>query len=122
MARPSNWGRAFLSMAYFLGIDGGGMRTTAWLADERRVLARAVAGPSNPLKVGFKASQKELGRAARTALRKAGLSHEKLDAVCVGLAGVDRPPVHRRLLRWLRRRSEERRVGKECRSRWSPYH
>src|SRR5256714_3208590 len=23
---------------------------------------------------------------------------------------------------WLRERSEERRVGKECRSRWSPYH
>ena len=23
---------------------------------------------------------------------------------------------------WKRRRSEERRVGKECRSRWSPYH
>ena len=24
--------------------------------------------------------------------------------------------------RWLTMRSEERRVGKECRSRWSPYH
>ena len=24
--------------------------------------------------------------------------------------------------RWLEMRSEERRVGKECRSRWSPYH
>ena len=23
---------------------------------------------------------------------------------------------------WLPERSEERRVGKECRSRWSPYH
>ena len=23
---------------------------------------------------------------------------------------------------WQHRRSEERRVGKECRSRWSPYH
>src|SRR5260370_40203659 len=23
---------------------------------------------------------------------------------------------------WLQKRSEERRVGKECRSRWSPYH
>ena len=23
---------------------------------------------------------------------------------------------------WIRARSEERRVGKECRSRWSPYH
>ena len=28
--------------------------------------------------------------------------------------------LHRR--RWARTRSEERRVGKECRSRWSPYH
>ena len=27
-----------------------------------------------------------------------------------------------RNLRQLQRRSEERRVGKECRSRWSPYH
>ena len=23
---------------------------------------------------------------------------------------------------WIKWRSEERRVGKECRSRWSPYH
>src|SRR2546430_9848752 len=28
----------------------------------------------------------------------------------------------RRALRLLEERSEERRVGKECRSRWSPYH
>src|SRR5260370_27773884 len=27
-----------------------------------------------------------------------------------------------RLLTWPKGRSEERRVGKECRSRWSPYH
>src|SRR5712692_1419819 len=27
-----------------------------------------------------------------------------------------------RLRLWLWERSEERRVGKECRSRWSPYH
>src|SRR5256885_13232705 len=33
------------------------------------------------------------------------------------------PQLEHRLLRdVLRRRSEERRVGKECRSRWSPYH
>ena len=34
---------------------------------------------------------------------------------------------HRHLAGWVRQvelagRSEERRVGKECRSRWSPYH
>src|SRR5256886_16703024 len=28
----------------------------------------------------------------------------------------------RRLIQLFRERSEERRVGKECRSRWSPYH
>src|SRR5476649_3011829 len=33
--------------------------------------------------------------------------------------GID-PEVHKTGLYWLR--SEERRVGKECRSRWSPYH
>ena len=41
------------------------------------------------------------------------------------------PEVTRQLVQWVRqarrwvedsRRSEERRVGKECRSRWSPYH
>src|SRR6266850_2325485 len=32
------------------------------------------------------------------------------------------PKTRREFLRYLRLRSEERRVGKECRSRWSPYH
>src|SRR2546422_10141229 len=31
-------------------------------------------------------------------------------------------PLETRLLKAARKRSEERRVGKECRSRWSPYH
>jgi len=114
-------------MAYFLGIDGGGTRTTAWLVDEAgRVVARAAAGPSNPLKVGFAAAQRELLRAARAALapvnrsRSRGISRQRkptarrtlsaaarndggLDAVAAGLAGVDRPQVHRPLLAWLRR-------------------
>src|SRR5256885_3557919 len=37
-----------------------------------------------------------------------------------GLAYV--PPTPFLLKDWERYRSEERRVGKECRSRWSPYH
>src|SRR3712207_9189424 len=35
------------------------------------------------------------------------------------LAGPDKPTAMHGLVGW---RSEERRVGKECRSRWSPYH
>ena len=36
------------------------------------------------------------------------------------LGAIER--VARAELGWVRPRSEERRVGKECRSRWSPYH
>jgi N-acetylglucosamine kinase-like BadF-type ATPase len=117
--------RAVLYMAYFLGIDGGGTRTTAWLADERgKVLGKAVAGPSNPLKVGFEACEREILRAARQAvapvcgrrLISRNERHEKIsavtdrryripkfDAVVLGLAGTDRPPVHRKLFAWLRK-------------------
>ena len=38
------------------------------------------------------------------------------------LAERARVPVQRLKHRALTNRSEERRVGKECRSRWSPYH
>src|SRR2546427_11321425 len=31
-------------------------------------------------------------------------------------------PTERQTTQWYFQRSEERRVGKECRSRWSPYH
>src|SRR3989440_7023385 len=37
--------------------------------------------------------------------------------IVVGMAPIRVPPLGRS-----RARSEERRVGKECRSRWSPYH
>jgi len=109
-------------MALFLGIDGGGSRTQACLGDERgRILAKAEAGPSNPVKVGNEASRKELLRAARKVLRKGAtqaVRHQPaaagggrgrrrqgplLVAVCAGVAGVDRPAVSRPLLAWLRK-------------------
>ena len=109
-------------MVLFLGIDGGGTRTQACLGDERgRILAKAVAGPSNPVKVGIERTKKELLRAARAVLRRVstrtardepplvgaarGRSHHQplLVAVCAGVAGVDRAAVSRPLLAWLRK-------------------
>jgi len=43
------------------------------------------------------------------------------DTLVAKLAGA-RIDKSLRFTDWSRRRSEERRVGKECRSRWSPYH
>src|SRR5574337_1481544 len=45
--------------------------------------------------------------------------YERVLLLCAQL-GLD-PPVRHEVRHWLSR-SEERRVGKECRSRWSPYH
>ena len=42
-------------------------------------------------------------------------------ALCGGLCGMTGPDARFIFARILPR-SEERRVGKECRSRWSPYH
>ena len=47
----------------------------------------------------------------------------KENPIALGMGQVIRPngePVRGQMLFW--HRSEERRVGKECRSRWSPYH
>ncbi len=86
----------------YLGIDGGGTATTAWLAEDRgRVVARGVAGPSNPVKVGLAAAKREILAAARQAL--GGASQGQIRAICVGLAGADRPQIVRPLLSWLRK-------------------
>jgi len=91
-------------MGYFLGADGGGTQTTAWLADGRgRILARCRGGPSNPLKVGSRGAQQVILQAVTGALRRARLKAVTFDAVCVGLAGVDRLQIHRPLLKWLRK-------------------
>src|SRR2546427_5937141 len=52
-----------------------------------------------------------------------GLFTTMLDRA-LGTYWDDYPEVHARAARGegLHQRSEERRVGKECRSRWSPYH
>ena len=50
-------------------------------------------------------------------ISNAGLSRSSI-ALCEQIHTLDK----RRMLKKLGQRSEERRVGKECRSRWSPYH
>src|SRR3712207_7249984 len=61
-------------------------------------------------------------------LRKDGLENSQVVIIKRGISQVAQDAGARRsqvlkIVAWpLDRRSEERRVGKECRSRWSPYH
>ena len=80
-----------------------GARCLEVVREDGRVRA-AVEGPDGPEEV-----------VARAAVLAGGVRFRVLDR-----AGAVRP---RRLLQTAQtERSEERRVGKECRSRWSPYH
>src|SRR2546426_11670111 len=49
-------------------------------------------------------------------LKQLGREHAQLDAIRLAHQRLERLEAE------LGQRSEERRVGKECRSRWSPYH
>jgi glucosamine kinase len=76
---------------YFLGIDGGGTKTTCVVGDESLVLATASAGPSNIVRVGPQQTRESLQRAVRQACAGAGISPEEVVRACVGGSGAARP-------------------------------
>jgi N-acetylglucosamine kinase-like BadF-type ATPase len=80
------------SFARLLGVDGGGTSTEAWLAERHgQVLGRGTAGPSNAKAVGPVAARAALDAAIRAAFEAARLTPSPADALCLGLAGFDRP-------------------------------
>src|SRR2546430_17409142 len=97
---------------------------------DRHELIRLMVG--RELSAVFPKQTVELGEVAlelrRLGCRAAGVSHINLTvrtSEIVGLAGLvgaGRTELARTIFGLTPKRSEERRVGKECRSRWSPYH
>jgi N-acetylglucosamine kinase-like BadF-type ATPase len=73
-----------------LGIDGGGTKTHAVVADAAgTVLGFATSGPANWEVVGLRGAGESLREAARRALRAAGADVGDIVASVFGLAGVD---------------------------------
>ena len=88
--------------SYFLGFDGGGSKTASILADaEGRVVARANAGPSNPLRIGYARAWFALSEAGDRVLATAKICAGDIRAVCAGLGGAGRPGVVRRVTTFL---------------------
>jgi glucosamine kinase len=87
------------STHYVLGFDGGGTKTDCILADGKgRILARAVAGPSNPLRVGYNRAWFALSDAADGVLSHHKIRAGDIRAICAGLGGAGRSGVARRVL------------------------
>jgi glucosamine kinase len=78
---------------YFLGIDGGGTKTTCALGDDSRVLASATAGPSNVVRVGELRARESVHDAVRQACAAAGIAPAQIACTCVGASGAARPEI-----------------------------
>lgn len=78
-------------MAFFLGLDAGGTKTTAALGDETRVLARATGGSIKPLRVSIEQAQQNLSTLLAGIARQSGVDLSQIAASCVGTAGLRLP-------------------------------
>lgn len=80
-------------MPHYLGIDGGGTKTTCALGDESRVLATVTAGPSNMFRVGEQRARESLHDAVRRACAAAGIAPREVACTCLGASGAGRPEI-----------------------------
>jgi len=78
-------------MAYYLAIDGGGTKTRCVLADESGVLAKAMSGGSNIVRLGERPARQALHAAIHQVSKIARISPDRIRSVCIGAAGASRP-------------------------------
>jgi len=83
---------------YYLGFDGGGTKTDCVLADGKsNVLARATAGPSNPLRAGYAKAWFTLSDAADVVLEHQHIKACDIHGICAGIGGAGRDSVAKRI-------------------------
>ncbi len=75
-------------MTYYLGIDAGGTKTTCAVGDDHSVIAAAVGGPGNIVRVGEAETQRSLHQAIAQACAAAGISPQHVTSACIGAAGA----------------------------------
>jgi N-acetylglucosamine kinase-like BadF-type ATPase len=88
-----------------LGIDGGGTKTVAWLAQPdlpstELILGRGIAGPGNPRAAGFDVALANIDAAIDAAFADAKLPRQSVAAACFGLAGCGRVDEQQQIAGW----------------------
>ncbi len=79
-------------MLMFLGVDGGGSKTTALIADvQGHVVGRGESGATNYHTVGVEAAFAALDVTVNVAMAQAGCTAVQVRAICLGMAGAGRP-------------------------------
>jgi glucosamine kinase len=75
-------------MSLFLAIDAGGTKTRCLLADESRILGRAVTGSVKLMRVGEAEASSRLQAMLTEVSATAGVGLNEITQTCVGLAGL----------------------------------
>jgi glucosamine kinase len=84
-------------MGFYAGIDGGGSKTRCVLGNEIEVLASAISGGCNIVRLGEAQARKSLHTALRQACAIARVPAGQIESVCIGAAGAARPEVASKL-------------------------
>ncbi len=84
-------------MAYYLGIDGGGTKTRCLLAGETTVVAQAMTGGCNIIRLGEQQAREALRTAIRQVCATAKVSPDQIRAICIGAAGAARPEIEAKI-------------------------
>lgn len=87
---PAPCGRT-TSVSIYLGIDGGGSKTSCVIGNETAILGSGISGPSNPVRVGEQRAREAVVAAIKQALSAAGISSSQIQRTCIGVAGGARP-------------------------------
>jgi len=80
-------------VAFFLGIDGGGSKTTCLVGDENSILGRGASAGSNLIRVGEARARESLSSAVEQACAAAGITPAEIARACVGVAGARNPHI-----------------------------
>jgi N-acetylglucosamine kinase-like BadF-type ATPase len=80
-------------VAIFLGVDGGGSKTSCVIGDESLLLGSGTAAASNLVRVGEAAAREALATAIRQACAVANVAPSQIQRSCLGLAGAARPEI-----------------------------
>ncbi|MCU1297012.1 MAG: ATPase, BadF/BadG/BcrA/BcrD type [Acidobacteriaceae bacterium] len=80
-------------MAFFLGIDGGGSKTSCLLGDETSALGSGTGAASNVVRVGEASARQSLTEAIHQACSDANIAPQQISRTCVGVAGGARKDV-----------------------------
>lgn len=80
-------------MGIYLGIDGGGSKTSCVIGDDKKLLGESTVAGSNVIRVGEARVREALSKGIDEVCRIAKVTPTQISRTCIGIAGAGRPEI-----------------------------